>query len=396
MDDNTLYLSAKEAASELGISVTTLYAYVSRKGIRSIQVEGTRSRRYFRSDIERLKSSGRTGVQDPESRWLVSETGISLLTKDGLFYRGKNVDILAETSSFEQTAAILWGVEEESIFGGSLPVLPRGYAALYKQIKRLPLAEQVLMLLPYVESSNPRSFDLSRKGFCRTGADVIRLYAAILCGRAEPSVEPIHEFVAEALSAPPGFDDIIRRFLVLFADHEMSPATYSVRALANTGVTPYQIVSTGIMAFNGRRLGIVVTEGASRMLEEIINADDPATPILRRIRSGESLPGFESGVHEIMDPRPQHLLHRLGKVLVDDEEFGRLGEAIRVAAEVADGGPSFALVTAFIGRKLGFRGEERLLAGLGRIAGWVAHASEQYHEHELFRCRADYTGDLPE
>lgn len=395
MDDNDLYLSAKEAAAELGISVTTLYAYVSRKGIRSIQVAGTRTRKYFRSDIERLKNAGRAGSQEAESRTLVSETGISLLTKDGLFYRGTNVNTLAETASFERAAAILWNIEEESIFGKSLPMLPSGYAALYTQIKPLPLAEQVLMLLPYVESSNPRSFDLSRRGFCRTGSDVIRLYAAILCGKAEPSTDPVHEFVANALSAPPGFDDIIRRFLVLFADHELSPATYAVRALANTGVTPYQIVSTGITAFNGRRLGIVATEQASRMLEEIINEDDPSTPILRRFRSGELLPGFESGVHEIMDPRPQHMLHHLGKVMADDEELCRLGEAIRVAAEVADGAPSFALVTAFVSRKLGFKGEERLLAGLGRIAGWIAHASEQYHEHELFRCRANYMGDLP-
>jgi citrate synthase len=51
------FLSAKEAAAELGISRATLYAYVSRGLVRSEAAAGSRrARRYQREDVARLKA----------------------------------------------------------------------------------------------------------------------------------------------------------------------------------------------------------------------------------------------------------------------------------------------------------------------------------------------------
>src|SRR5690606_37127685 len=61
VSDDHLYLSAEEAAGILGVNLPTLYAYVSRKNIRSVKVEGSRKRRYWAADIERLtKGKGKT------------------------------------------------------------------------------------------------------------------------------------------------------------------------------------------------------------------------------------------------------------------------------------------------------------------------------------------------
>ena len=49
------YLSAAEAAERLGVNLQTLYVYVSRKGIRSRPVPGTRQKQYWREDIERIR-----------------------------------------------------------------------------------------------------------------------------------------------------------------------------------------------------------------------------------------------------------------------------------------------------------------------------------------------------
>src|SRR4028118_2236895 len=52
----TRYLTAREAAQELGVSVATLYAYVSRGLVRSEAIGGKRRyRRYRAEDIRRLK-----------------------------------------------------------------------------------------------------------------------------------------------------------------------------------------------------------------------------------------------------------------------------------------------------------------------------------------------------
>ncbi len=53
-EQEDLYLSAEEAAALLGISLPTLYAYVSRKNIRSLKIPGTPKRRYWAEDIQRL------------------------------------------------------------------------------------------------------------------------------------------------------------------------------------------------------------------------------------------------------------------------------------------------------------------------------------------------------
>lgn len=391
----SLYLTATEAAAELNVSVSTLYAYVSRNRIRSTPTPGrpnSRTRRYWRADVERLK----TGTPGTTENILASDTKITLLTKEGLFYRGQSVNALAESSTLETVAALLWNVDEEVIFTENLPSLPQGYKTMHRLAQKLPVTEQALVLLPFIEHSNPRSYDLSPVGFAKTGADVLRLYAATLCRASAPSSIPIHEFLAEELSAPAGFDDIIRRLLVLLADHELDPSTYAVRAMGNTGVTPYQALIAGLMSFYGRRLWAGPTEATSRLLDEIFQEDDPATPILRRFRSGEPLPGFEAGLHEIQDPRPEHLLRVLNKLLREDEEFERLKVAISTARELAGVSPHLMLPTMFISRKLGLKGSDIALGTLGRAAGWIAHASEQYHEHQLIRPHADYVGDLPE
>src|SRR3712207_9274353 len=49
------YLTAGQAAEELGVSLATLYAYVSRGMIRSEAAGRSRSRRYRAEDVRRLK-----------------------------------------------------------------------------------------------------------------------------------------------------------------------------------------------------------------------------------------------------------------------------------------------------------------------------------------------------
>ncbi len=391
-----LYLTAKEAAAELNISVSTLYSYVSRNRIRSTQPPGsnsTRNRRYWKADVERLKAGHIRGKEDP----LTSNTKITLLTKDGLFYRGHNVDELANHASLETVAALLWNVEPDAIFNGKLPTIPTQYRSMNKLVQALPITEKVMALFPFFEHSNPRSYDLSPTGIASTGADVLRIYAAIIGGVTTPSTAPIHHFLAEKLAAPAGFDDIIRRLLVLVADHELDPSTYAVRALANTGITPYQAAITGQMASNGRRLWIGLADATSRLLNEILTEKDPATPILRRFKSGEELPGFEvEGIHKILDPRPAHLLRALKNLLVKDEEFERLNIAINTAHSLADANPHLILLVIFISHKLNIKDSVLSIGTLARSTGWIAHASEQYHDHKLVRPHADYVGELPE
>src|SRR5882757_190652 len=218
MSDDRLYVTAKQAASALGVSLPTLYAYVSRKLIRSQTVQGTRKRRYWKADIDRLKGEQEAGGQGDTS--LINETKITLLTERGLYYRGKSVIELAETETFESVAALLWEAEVGMVFTAQLPMIPPSYAKLKRGLGDLSVIERAMALFPLIERANPRLYDLSRAGIARSGADLVRWYAAIIGGADGPSAAPLHEFMVSALGAPTEFADVVRRLLVLAADHE--------------------------------------------------------------------------------------------------------------------------------------------------------------------------------
>src|SRR3712207_4850334 len=111
------YLTARRAAEELGVSLATLYAYVSRGMIRSEAAGGSRrSRRYRAEDVRRLKER-KERRRDPDRvvedalHWgtPVMESAITLITDDGLYYRGRDAVVLAATgSAIEEVAALIW------------------------------------------------------------------------------------------------------------------------------------------------------------------------------------------------------------------------------------------------------------------------------------------------
>ena len=87
---SSLYYTAEEAAAVLGISINSLYAYVSRKRIRTQTVPGSKTSLYWHEDIDRLAKRGRETASPAAEANLVPSTAITLLTKEGPFYRGRS------------------------------------------------------------------------------------------------------------------------------------------------------------------------------------------------------------------------------------------------------------------------------------------------------------------
>src|SRR5918993_4225092 len=112
--EESRYLTARRAAEELGVSVATLYAYVSRGMIRS-EAAGGRGRRYRAEDVRRLKAR-KERRRDPDAvvegalSWgtPVMESAITLVTDDGLYYRGRDAVALSAGSTVEEVAALIW------------------------------------------------------------------------------------------------------------------------------------------------------------------------------------------------------------------------------------------------------------------------------------------------
>jgi citrate synthase len=389
-----LYMTAQDAAETLGVSVTTLYTYVSRGLIRSRSVPGAKSRKYWRADVAKIASGGKEEPPLPLQRNLVETTSITLITEQGHFYRGRSALTLAKTETLESMASLLWQAPEQDIFSGDLPTMPADGPGARLGDDLTPLQRAIAMLFN-VEHANPRAYDLSPQGYRRSGADVLRCVAAACVGAAGPSQEPIHTFVIRALSAPDRYTDIVRHLFVLAADHELDPTTYAVRAAANTGVTPYAAAIAGLVSSSGRRLTFGQSSSVARLLDEIEVATDPRDPVVRRIREGESLPGFASKNYPAGDPRARSLLGVLHEHCSDDPLLRRVDLAASAMFEATGALPDFVLPVLMVGRQVGLRLDQGALVRMARVVGWIAHAMEQYHERDLVRPHASYAGELP-
>src|SRR5690348_16687567 len=220
------YWLAAKAAAALGVSRATLYAYTSRGQLRSEPVPGrARERRYFREDIERLqeRKDARRDPAKAAARGLhwgspVLDSSITLIQDGALYYRGRDALQLAETAALEQIAARLWEEPSESVLLPSAPA--RRQLAKLGGIAPDPLT-RLQMALPLAAASDPAAHDLRPAAVRKTGARILRLFAAVIAGGE--STLPVHEVLAAAWAPKqPAVAPALRTALVLCADHELN------------------------------------------------------------------------------------------------------------------------------------------------------------------------------
>ncbi len=384
------YLTAEEASEILGVTRATLYSYVSRHGIRSKLVAGSKQRLYWKDDILIAKRPrGRPRGSKMES---LHASAISLISETHLYYRGRDAIELAQTATFEEVASLLWDGSPEDLFTPRLPEFPAVATRIGAMMEDASGSERAIAMLPLIETANPRAFDLSPAGLTASGADVIRSVAAIILRTHRPSAAPLHEQIGQHFKLTLEWQDLVRRLLVLSADLGFEPTAVAVRSVASVGVSPYRSVLAGLLLLGARRTQLGRMEGVSGLLDEIIE-HDPEEAIVRRLREGSSVPGF-GGVYASGDPRAFALLDALARIDSHQPHYQKLERAIRIVHDALGVHPSFALIGHYAGRWIGHDRRDSLVA-LGRCAGWVAHAKEQYQTRESGRPMSIYVGSLP-
>ena len=325
---------------------------------------------------------------------LTQESKLTLSTDRGLFYRGMNAAELAEHSTLEAVSALLWGFSEQEVFTSAVPRVPPVYARLRKVLAQESAINRATALLPLFEEVNPKAYDLSALGMARTGADVLRTVAAMVVGAERPTAEPIHELIGRHVGANSLQTELIRRQLILAADHGFEPGSVAVRVIASTGVTPWRCVIAGLSVSLGCRTNLSRWGAVARLLAEINGSANPARPIVERVRAGEPVPGFQAPMHARGDPRARALLDFCASVFAKDAAYQRLAEALAVARGMRALEPNFALAFLFVDSKTGV-GPNRSLFPVGRCVGWIAHAIEQFQSGEPERIVGVYKGTLP-
>ncbi len=388
-----MYLTARETAERLGIKRDTLYAYVSRGLLRSQPIPGSRERGYRTEEVERLRAGrGLSRATRSEPFVPVIDSAICLIEGGRLYYRGHDAIRLAETTTLEDIAGLLWGQDPISTFRHSQRSEARGIGGRVGAAASLGVIERCHVRLAELAAADLGALDLTPHGIVRTGRAILYELAACI-GDRPTAPDPVHEQLAALWRLDQKGADLIRRCLVLLADHELNASTFVARCVASTGATPYAVVSGALAALSGRRHG-GASASAEALLHEIAERDDPLAVMAARLARNEMLPGLGHPLYPAGDPRAAALLNAAMAAIPASRPL--IEAAVAAARQLVPQPPNVDFALAAATTALGLpQGTALAIFILGRTVGWIAHAIEQYQSDVLIRPRARYTGPRP-
>ena len=388
-------VDARTAAERLGVDVRTLYAYVSRGSLRRVPGPDSRSSRYDSDDLELLaqRSRPRTLPRPAASIDLVIATRVSTVTDGVVRYRGTNVlDLVAAGSSFENVAGLLWqdatgDWPQAAAAGEAAAGLPGALGASAPILQRFTIATAArpASFLPVPAVPGPPGDGMSAAQWASYGRGLIASLAEVggspraassarglppdvlpgMAGRLWRRWSPLQPTAARVRA--------LNTALVLLAEHELALSTLSVRVAASARARPGACVLAGLSTLSG-----ALHSGVAPVVHDDLARDE---------RSGapRSRMAFGHVVHRHGDPRAAPLLEAV---------YGFATPADRARVEdrlqAAPGQPNidFALGALTFAARMPPDASTAIFA-IARIAGWIAHAAEEYAEPPLrFRGQA--------
>jgi citrate synthase len=391
-------LSTSETARKLGVKPQTVYAYVSRGLLtRHADSDGRRSR-FDPAEVERLAARARHGGRAGALE-VVVDTELTLIDPAGhLWFRGRDATELARFRSFEQVAELLWDDPDAHTPwrapGEMLRVCEDAQAALPRGARPV---ERMRVVAAAAAVTDPLRDDRRPAAVRGAGRALIACLADALPERSSPRDSSIAARLWSRLADEPPSPSALNTLdaaLVLMADHELAASTLAARVAASAWADPYLVVLTGLGALGGALHG-ASSSAVEAMLAAIDEPEDAGAALGERLRADGRLPGFGIGVYRERDPRADALLEMLPRSGVPDR-LSVVDEVVRLAGRQDGPAPNvdFALGALSACFEL-HPGAAEAIFSLGRVAGLIAHAIEEYPHRLRFRPRAAYTGPAP-
>jgi citrate synthase len=405
------YLTAREVAEALDVSIATVYAYVSRGLIRSEPAGlNQRARLYVAEDVQKLieqkayrNDPGKAANAAMQWGMPILESSLTLIDETCLYYRGIDVTQLATNHSIEQVAALLWTCElaDATTIFATHPAVSKYLHTLQNLDSNhtdLSFLQKLQTALALAAVDDLAAYDLDTQFSHpeQVGARILQLITSVLTGSQDTSI-PIARTLQRAWCREDGQTErLFNATLILCADHELNASAFTARVVASTNANLYLVVTAGLAALQGFKHGgnTILVEG---LFHEIEAGRSVHQVIATRLRRGEQIPGFAHRLYPHGDPRGAYLLNRIAQLYPNAPSVQQAQAIITVMEEITSRKPNldFALVT--LARTLHLaEGSALVLFALGRTVGWVGHAIEQYNTGQMIRPRATYTGPRPD
>jgi len=343
--------------------------------------------------------------------WIDGESGV-------LSYRGIDIHDLAENSTFEETAYLLWNGTlpnrlELTGFTSQLAQARQLDPRIVALIKSVPasaapmevLRTAVSALSFYDPDEKDNSHDANvRKAYNLTAqiAMIVAIYDRLRKGREivppDRSLTHAANFLWMLTGEKPSQTaartlDIA---LVLHADHELNASTFAARVIAATLSDVHSAITGAIGALKGPLHG-GANEAVMRMLLAIDKQGaDPVEYVKGMLAARQKISGFGHRVYKTEDPRATHL-RRMSEHLGRDSgnpkwfEMSRTIELFINKEKKLNANVDFYSASTYA--TLGFDIDLYTpIFAMSRIAGWTAHVIEQLDDNRLIRPRAEYIG----
>lgn len=334
-----------------------------------------------------------------------------------LIYRGYDIHDLAENSTFEETAFLLWN--------GTLPTrlqleglrqqLSREYSVpsdVLQVLRLLPAGANPMDVLRTAVSAlsfyDPDGSDNSRAANVARAIRLTAKFPTMVAAfhRLRSGQEPVEP--RSDLSIAGSFlyclkgelaDDVSLRTMdlafVLHADHELNASTFAARVTTATLSDMYSAVVSAIGTLKGPLHG-GANEGVITNLVEIGGVDEVERWVKKKLAKKEKIMGFGHRVYRTEDPRATHLRQMSRKLAERTGEMKwyemstRMEEVMMREKRL---NPNVDFYSASTYYTLGIPTDLFTpIFACSRITGWTAHILEQFDNNRLIRPRAEYTG----
>lgn len=395
-------LTASDVAARLGVKKDTVYAYVSRGLLTKLGNVGNAESLYDPGEVEALAVRGRKAAP-PQAVSPIFRSAITAIMGGEPHYRGVPACTLARQHGFENVVQLLWQGEHVvpggSIFPGAMEEPNLGAVAALMRGNALPL-ERFRCMVPFAGGEDPLRHDTSPEQVTRKAARLmVRLLSAMdrLSTPADASLAALLWSRTSPRPATPGLLAALDAILVLAADHDLgAPSTAAVRLAAAVRADIYSVIMVGLSS-GGGAVQSASTLSIERDLFGLSERPDVGQLVGDKLRDGREMQGFGHRAYPDGDPRARLILQLLRDSREAVEEMRLLDEIIDIQSQRGREPPNIGFAIAALAHCAGMQpGSGELIFNFARIAGWVAHAMEEYDASQsLPRLRSIYVGPQP-
>lgn len=344
-------------------------------------------------------------------------SAVSSIIGSTLTYRGIDINELAEHSTFEEVAYLLWhgdlpNQDQLVAFSHDLARSREVAPAVLEAIRRFPSDGNTMVSLTTAVSMlsfyEPLAEDMSQEGNRQKAVGLLAKFPTVVAAiqrtrsgqdpvTPDPNLNEATNFLYMLNDRRP--DDLTAHImdvaLVLHADHELNASTFAARVAASTLSDMHSAVVAALSTLKGPLHG-GANQAVMRTLEKVGEPENVATYVRDALERKERIMGFGHRVYKEGDPRARWLKNMSRQLAKETGNRKWYEISSRMEDEVkADKGllPNVDFYSASVYTYLGMpRDLFTPIFAVSRISGWIAHIMEQYADNRLIRPRAEYIG----